>query len=222
MTDHNTTDLPQSHLKTWCWVSALCLCVSSLLMLSFDQGWLDVSWQKRLIYQGDYWRVLSGHWLHLSWNHWLMNQLGLVLILWLLPMLLLKARWLLGFVGIGLVIGISLLATDLDGYVGMSGVLYGLLFYGALIDHSLPKRIKALFLTLVAMKVLVEQVWPQLNAATEAQIGGMVAIDAHLFGSLAGVGMALLELTYGRLRARNSSTTDSKAPNNSNNQREAD
>lgn len=176
-----------------------CVSLSTLLMMAFDRGVLDVSWQKQLIFEGEYWRLLTGHWLHLNWNHWLMNQLGLLLILWLLPMLLFKARWLFAFMFIGLMIGLSLLVTDLDGYVGMSGVLYGLVFYGVLVDTSLSKGMKLLFLTLVVGKVLLEQMWPQLNAATEAQIGGIVAIDAHLFGSVGGAVMALLEWTYGRI-----------------------
>lgn len=164
----------------------VCVLLSALVMFAEANYGADLAWKKTAILQGEYWRLLTGHWLHLGWVHWAMNQLGLMLILWLFPQLLMKGRWVTGVVMIGLGVAGGLMFTELGGYVGMSGVLYGLVFYGCMIDNTLPFKIKCLVLAGVISKVVVEQLWPEVNAATAEQIGGMVAIDAHLFGSLSG------------------------------------
>lgn len=197
------------HLKRWLLIAPPCFLLASIIMVGFHFSWWDLSWQKSLIQEGQYWRLWSGHWQHLTWNHWLMNQFGLMLILWLMPMLLEGGRWLMAIIAASFMIGMALLWTDLQGYVGLSGLLYGLLFYGCLIDDSIPRKVKVLLLSVVAIKVVVEQVWPEVNATTSESIGGLVAIDAHLFGSLAGLIMAIAEKTYHKYQSTDDPSVDS-------------
>ncbi|GAA3943132.1 rhombosortase [Litoribacillus peritrichatus] len=190
------------HTKNWLMVVPLVVLVNLLIMVGSSSNWWDISWYRADIMQGQVWRVMTGHFQHLGWNHWLMNQLGFALILWLLPMLVLKFRWLLACAVGAVSIGSALLLTDIEGYVGLSGILYLLLCYGTLIDKTIPIKIKTLLLSVVLLKVAVEQFWPELNSSTEAYIGGFVAIDAHLFGSFIGIGMALAERGLSRLRSK--------------------
>jgi rhomboid family GlyGly-CTERM serine protease len=180
------------YVKQWLWIVVPCVLISALIMVGLDRHWWDISWQRRLIEQGEYWRLWSGHWQHLTWAHWAMNQVGLLLMLWLFPILR-GIRLLVAFVVSGLVISVGLMFTDLYGYVGMSGVLYCFMFYGCIMDRGYPLHIKVIMLTVVSSKMVIEQFWPEVNATTSAQIGGEVAIDAHVLGSLSGVFLAMLD-----------------------------
>ena len=181
------------HTKNWLFVVPGVVLLNASIMIGFSIGWWDLAWYRSSIEQGEIWRLITGHFQHLSWNHWLMNQLGFALILWLLPMLLSRFRWLLACVVGSVFISLGLWFTDIQGYVGLSGLLYTLLFYGTLIDRSIPFKVKSLLLSAVLLKVVVEQFWPGLNQSTEDYIGGFVAVDAHLFGSIVGILMAIAE-----------------------------
>lgn len=180
-------------VRRWWMITPAILIVTVGLVSAYEFWQWDVSWQQSLIRSGEYWRVFTGHWLHLGWNHWWMNALGIVLILWLLPELLYRMRWLLGILLGSVVISLGLLLTPLQGYVGFSGILYVWFFQGLLVDKTLTLPIKLALMSMVVLKMLMEQLWPDINDSTADYIGGSVAIDAHVLGSVAGVVLAVLD-----------------------------
>jgi len=189
------------HTQRWVYVVTPMVLLCTLIMVGVHfQGW-DISWQQQRIRDGEFWRLWTGHWQHLSWSHWLMNQLGLMLIVWVSPKLLDNYRWLIAFVVISPIIGLGLMGSELYGYVGLSGVLYGLLLYGCLVDRSIPLHMKALVFCVVVGRVVIEQNWPEFNSLTEEQIGGFVAIDGHLFGTIGGLLLVLAELSFRKIRS---------------------
>lgn len=85
-------------------------------------------YQREAVSDGQLWRLLTGHWLHLGWAHLAMNSVAAALLLaaWAeygmnLGCLLLQS--LLICVGIGL--GLWLAFPHIQWYVGMSGLLHG-------------------------------------------------------------------------------------------------
>jgi membrane associated rhomboid family serine protease len=53
-----------------------------VLSLSLQAGEHVTSWRydQFLIASGDYWLLLSGHFVHLNWTHWGLNMAGLAIV----------------------------------------------------------------------------------------------------------------------------------------------
>src|SRR5690606_32186414 len=90
------------------------------------------------------WRLLSGHLVHLGTSHLLLNLAGLLMIAWVFAPGLAALQWLWLLLGSLVVIdaGFWLLEPQLAWYVGLSGVLHGLLLGAALLDDGLEKRMR--------------------------------------------------------------------------------
>ncbi len=143
--------------------------------------------------EGEYWRLVSGHFVHLNWRHAGLNMAGLMITVQLLPILnrprvfwpsLLLA---MGTIDLGLLLG----SPDLNWYVGFSGVLYGLIVAGAIAAFSTADRRAGLLLVLVGLKLLYDTCWGT-PAATLAWIGGPVILAAHDYGALGGIVAGLM------------------------------
>lgn len=164
---------------------ALCAVVIALLGVNAD---LSLRYDRAAILDGQLWRLLSGHLVHLGLPHLVMNLAGLALIWMLVGHLLTPWQWAGVAVVCGLGVSGGLLAfnPELAWYVGLSGVLHGLLVCGCLADLRTGRRSAWLLLALVWAKLIWEQVAGPLPGS-EAGAGGAVIVDAHLYGGLAGI-----------------------------------
>lgn len=142
--------------------------------------------QSEAITQGQWWRLVSGHFLHTNFNHFLMNSIGLIL-LWALhgeyyrPITYLTL-FLLCCIGTGLGL---LFGSDITQYVGLSGTLHGIFVWGALSDIQKGYRSGWLLFVGVWIKVIYEQIAGPSDIVA-GLIASNVAIDAHFFGTLTG------------------------------------
>lgn len=153
-------------------------------------------WDKRLIVQGQYWRVLSGNFTHSNLIHLVMNLIAFALIMGIFKPS--TAQLLIGVLFIALVIGLLNLLTSMQIYLGLSGVLHGLFVYFALLDIRNGHKNAWLLVLAILAKLAWENIFAP-SAFTERLIEASVATAAHLFGLLAGVLLALLILGWGRL-----------------------
>ncbi len=88
-------------------------------------------------------------------------------------------------VTISIVVGISIMVTDMQRYVGISGTLHGLFMYWA-VKEILAGRRSSVWLALgVTAKVLWEQ-YAGGSSMTSDWIETRVAVEAHLLGVIAG------------------------------------
>ncbi len=145
-------------------------------------------YDRAAILDGQWWRLLSAHLVHLGGSHLLMNLAGLWLI-WLLVGPALSPRsWLILLFTDALITGLALLIFNphLGWYVGLSGVLHGLLVAGAIADIRRGHRGTWLLLGAVVFKLGWEQLAGPLPGS-EASAGGTVIVDAHLYGALGGL-----------------------------------
>lgn len=157
------------------------------------------SWQHALEYNrqqlahGDLWRLVTGHLLHSNFYHLLMNLTGILLLMLLHAHL--PGRVALGYqvLALGLLTGVGLWvgAPDTERYVGLSGVLHGMLCFGAVYDIKQAYHSGYLILTGVALKLSIEH-YQGPDVILSQQIGAVVAIEAHLLGACAGIVLALL------------------------------
>ncbi len=151
-----------------------------------------------LLQTGEYWRVLTGHLTHYSWAHWLRNMLSLVLLQQLFGATI-KCRHLLVLVG-GLAILISaviVLVSPWHFYTGLAGLLHGVFTFGALTALCQRRAVGAVVLAIIVVKLGWEK-FQGAPAGLAETIGIEVAVDAHLYGSIAGLfcWLVLLAIEY--------------------------
>jgi rhomboid family GlyGly-CTERM serine protease len=140
------------------------------------------------IRDGEWWRLLTAHLVHAGWVHLLMNLAGLLVIWVLVGKRLSAGTWAFVILSVALVCSASLLLLNpqLGWYVGLSGLLHGLLATGALAglrDHPIES---SLLLAILVIKLVVEQAG-LAPIASQALIGQPVIVDAHVYGAIAGV-----------------------------------
>ncbi len=152
---------------------------------------------------GEYWRWLSGHFVHNNIAHLAMNLAALLSLFWLglplanlacllllLPVLaLLNSVFLFGFY------------PELQWYVGLSGVLHGLAaMIGIGLWQQRDKTGLLLFIGLL-LKLLWEQSGFYHGGSTAELIGVRVATEAHLGGGIAGLLLLFIRFCWQKAKA---------------------
>lgn len=148
-------------------------------------------WQRAAILHGEWFRLISAHFVHANLGHAVANALALLVLWSLFQRALPLWQWLLAIPLCALLISALLFTTGIDWYVGFSGVLHGLLVLALCRDGRLSWPLRALLLAAVAMKIGAEQVF---GADSGEWLNIDVVSEAHLFGALSGAAIAALLL----------------------------
>ena len=150
-----------------------------LLPADVQSLWL---YERQEILNGQWWRLLSAHWVHLSWQHLLVNAGGLVLWVGLFPRLPSRQLWLMVLL-LSLAVSGSLLIwnNNVAWYGGFSGILMGLYMAAAILTFPEERLINRLIIAIIGGKVALEQ----LAGWGLAVVDVPVIVDAHLYGVLA-------------------------------------
>lgn len=177
---------------TWgvTWLVVLVLATEFLLL-----G--DALEYRRALLLSEPWRILTGHFVHLSLLHAMLNSVALLLLAQLFSNRLRSwEQWTVlacAPLAISLVFWVAM--PGLIWYRGLSGVLHALYFAGCVV-WLLTSSGRARWLPIVALaggaiKVLIEQPWdasyPWVN-----WLGAPVVPQAHLIGALVGTAAGLL------------------------------
>jgi rhomboid family GlyGly-CTERM serine protease len=162
--------------------------ISFIVVLSGTTGSTLLRYDRDAILAGELWRLLTGHFVHLGWKHFIMNIAGLVLIWLLFGRFLTTLKWITCIVINALLIsaGFLVLNPELHWYVGLSGVLHGMFVCGAIASIATGYRAEALLLLLLVGKLIWEQLAGALPGSA-AFAGGAVVVDAHLYGAMIGL-----------------------------------
>lgn len=167
--------------------------VAALLLLSLALQATPEDLQAMLRYErsaieaGEWWRLLTAHLVHLNWTHFTLNMLGLLLLVALFLRELTGKVLLMALICGALMVSLGLLlfSPEVEWYVGMSGMLHGLL--AACLIRTIPHapRLGLVLLALLVGKLLVEQV---TGAPSSAIIGESIQVIgvAHIYGALGG------------------------------------
>ena len=174
-------------------IPAAIIGISILILLAGEAGRELLRYDRVWIGQGESWRFLSGHLTHLGGSHLALNAAGLLLVWFLVGRVYGLRTWLL-IIGITLLVmglGFWFLMPELYWYVGMSGLLHGLLAAGII-----PKLRQIDAETIVLIVLLLAKIgWEQVNGpvpGSESTSGGPVIVNSHLYGLIGGVLGALL------------------------------
>jgi rhomboid family GlyGly-CTERM serine protease len=156
-----------------------------------------------LRYQGDwvssgqYWRLLTAHWVHVNWTHLSLNGAGLLFCLAITRPDWSAKHWCLYLIVISF--SISALFTvfnpELGWYVGFSGVLFGIFCLSGIDLFKHDRLIAVLLLVVIFAKVLIEQM-SDLEVTSSELIGSPVIVDAHFYGLISALIIALVQRVY--------------------------
>jgi rhomboid family GlyGly-CTERM serine protease len=171
--------------KHWPLLVLLVPCL--LLAAAGEPARMLLRYDRAAIEHGEVWRLFTGNFVHLGLGHLLEDMAGLVL-LWLLFEDILPGWRTPAVVCLGsLVVGLGLLIGDrqVDWYVGISGALDTLWAAGALGLLRRRDRFGWMLAGVLLAKLIYEQSFGALPFSSVSS-GGMVIVDAHLYGALAG------------------------------------
>ncbi len=167
-----------------------------LLGLEFAQLGDELRYERSGLAAGEWWRLFSGHFVHLGPSHVALNIAGLLAVMLLVGHRLRIGEWIAATLAATPTVsaGLWLGAPEVEWYVGLSGVLHTWITMGALAlwtqDDS-ERLISAIIAIVLASKLTWEFTLGPLPGST-ALSGGPVVHEAHLFGTLAGVGLYAL------------------------------
>jgi rhomboid family GlyGly-CTERM serine protease len=178
-------------ISVWPLLLAVCLLILAM-------GGESVQYALRLestaVLNGQWWRLLTAHWVHLGWPHTLLNCAGFLLLAWLQP----KGAWWLWLIFYGvaslLISAQFMFDQQLSSYVGASGVLHGLLILAAFLSQWLEAWRRYLMVVLITVKLIWEQTPWYSDESIGGLIGGHVAVHAHLIGGLCGLTVVIFIL----------------------------
>ena len=172
-----------------CWLLAAGVAVVAVaLQFGGDPVREALAYTRDGVAAGELWRLVSGHFVHLGWTHMWLNLAGLALVAWLVGGVFSWVRWLTVFAVTILIIdlGFWFLYPTLAWYVGLSGLLHGLLV-GGLFKGAVERHKESIILLAF---VLAKLAWEQLSGGplpgSEATSGGTVIVNAHLYGTVGG------------------------------------
>ena len=178
---------------------ALGIAVVALLLQAF--GVADALEYRRTALAAEPWRLLSGHMVHLNWQHAAINAVALLVVARLFAHDLRADRQAFVLVLSALVIsaGMSWLNPGIAWYRGLSGVIHALFFAGAAawLVSTRPRSLRAVWLPAALffggwIKVALEQ--PGGDTLPHAEwLGAAVVPQAHLIGAACG---SMLGLAY--------------------------
>jgi rhomboid family GlyGly-CTERM serine protease len=145
------------------------------------------AYQRAELAGGELWRLFSGHLLHSNLYHLLLNGGGLLIIMLLHAgyQRQLSLLWQVLFSALLISGLIYWFNPQVQRYVGLSGILHSLLFFGALLDIK-TKKTGGVLLTLGILAKIGYEQYHGPDAELGQLISATVAIEAHLYGVISG------------------------------------
>jgi rhomboid family GlyGly-CTERM serine protease len=138
------------------------------------------------IENGQYWRIISGHFAHYDWQHFAMNMAGAALCLVVFAEDIKPIHWPLSTLAISLFSSLAMFYDNfgLNGYVGFSDVLHGWVVLGAI---GIMQKQRWLGLTVLAFTLakLVYEFY--YGALSQDNLAIPVATESHIYGAIAGL-----------------------------------
>lgn len=168
------------------WLLGLLCGVSVLFALGGEPVRLALRYERTAVMEGEYWRLVTGHLVHGTTAHLLLNMAGLGVLGALFFRDYSLRQWLTILVAsvVAIDAGFVLFEPQLQWYVGLSGVLHGALAAGAVAWWRHESRLLALALTSI---LTVKLGWEQWQGALPLSGDMPVIVDAHLYGAVGGL-----------------------------------
>jgi rhomboid family GlyGly-CTERM serine protease len=183
------------HPRDWALPAVIALVLFGL-MLGGEPVAAALRYERGAVLSGEVWRVLTAHLVHADWTHLAWNVGGLVLVFALFAGAYSRRDWLIVMLTstVAIDLGFLLLEPGLAWYVGLSGVLHGVMAAGLVAwlrawRDPLSIGVAALFVG--------KLVWEHLRGAlpfTAESLAVPVIHEAHSYGAIGGLLCALVLL----------------------------
>lgn len=175
-------------LSRW-WFTLLILGTVLLLRMLPEPLQLAAHLEHQAINNGQWWRLLSCHLVHLSNAHTALNIVAYGLLAYCFRDEITARREAIILIASAAVVGLGIhtLNPEMYSYAGLSGAFYGSLVAFAFIALPRVPIIALGFLGFVTAKFIYEAIIGGASPQTEALIGGKVATSSHWYGSVCGL-----------------------------------
>jgi rhomboid family GlyGly-CTERM serine protease len=163
----------------------------ALLCLAFAAGGDEARelgrYERLAIENGEYWRLVTAHLVHLSAGHLWPNVAALAILGLLLDDVFRNADWwrVAAAAAAAIDLGLYLFQPGVHWYVGLSGVLHGVVAAGAVALFMHQRALAGALALGLTAKLAFEQVYGAVPFTAES-VGGPVVVSAHLYGALGG------------------------------------
>jgi rhomboid family GlyGly-CTERM serine protease len=172
-------------LESWAVVALALLCLA--LAAGGDEARELGRYERLAIENGEYWRLVTAHLVHLSIGHLWPNLAALAILGLLLDDVFRNADWwwVAAVSAAAIDAGLYLYQPGVFWYVGLSGVLHGVVAGGAIALFTRHRVLGAVLALGLTAKLGFEQIFGAVPFTAES-VGGPVVVSAHLYGALGG------------------------------------
>jgi rhomboid family GlyGly-CTERM serine protease len=174
--------------RAYGWALLAVLACLALLESGGDTVRFALSYDRLALAQGQWWRAVTAHFVHLDAEHAILNGLGVVLMWALFARDYPALRWTAIYLAASLAIsaGLWMFNPEVTWYVGASGALHGVMAAGTL-AHLRRRDLDAWIL---AVFLVAKLSYEQYAGAMPFQDAAQTVVDAHLYGAIGGLGLA--------------------------------
>ena len=178
---------------------ALLVMLLCLILHAFETAPI-LRYAKPELQNGEVWRLISAHFVHLTWAHLGMNMGALGLIWLMFAQRYSSLEWLFVIVFSSLYLSLYMYFFDakIHYFVGFSGTIHGIMIAGCLREWKYDRLIAVSAIVLTSAKLGWEQIYGALPGSAETA-GGPVLVDSHLYGAIGGVVAFALITLYSKL-----------------------
>lgn len=189
-------------------VRAYYLALIIMLVCAVNQFFVTALRYDRALIGTEPWRLISAHFVHFGWPHYLMNMGALGLIWLIFAKRLLLWEWLCVLIGSAFLVSLILHFGygQYRYYVGLSGVLHGLIAVGAWREWRFDKLYSGGVALGLCAKLGYEHFFGAMPGSAKTA-GGPVLTQAHLFGAITALIIIIL-IDFWKRRAALKSTLD--------------
>lgn len=158
--------------------------------------------------QGEWWRIVTSQFVHVGFNHTLLNVVGYLIIgaAFREEISAREEAISLAIAVLGVGCGIYFFSSDIQWYAGLSGAIYGILAHNLIVGWNRSQILSMFFAVFLVGKFIYEQFIAGPDTVTASFIGAQVAIDSHLYGAITGVVSGLVSLLVFHRHARTQPT----------------
>lgn len=171
----------------------LLLIIAILFSLLSTENATLLRYEYSAISDGEIWRIFSGHLIHYSLTHLLLN-LSALIVIWIIVHQFLDTKrwWYLFFISaFGISASLYLFMSDLQWYVGLSGVLHSIVTVGSIAAVLQGRKEFIILLVMIGFKLTFEQLYIPVTSEIFT-LEGDVIVNAHFYGVLMGIISALI------------------------------